>query len=86
MAEWQAKHSKAALVPRRVNPNFCQPGPRYRFYNCAQWTLDVCNYDRYKDNLLACQIIRAFILLALVVLLLLWMTYTIHRNRSRYGT
>jgi hypothetical protein len=84
MAEWQAIRDNAALFTRGIESvDYCRK-PHYDFVNCTQSILDICNYDRYRNDphkLLVCHWIRAFVLLAITVVMLNIMSYTIHRSQ-----
>jgi hypothetical protein len=84
VAEQQAIRNKAALIPRGIESvDYCRK-PHYDFFNCTQSILDICNYDRYRNDphkLLVCHWIRAFVLLATTVLMLKIMSYTLHRSQ-----
>lgn len=77
--------NKVTLVSRGDLPGKpCQAGPGYHWFRCIQSTLDICNYERFrhsKHKLLLCQWIRAFVLLAIVLLILKIMQRTLHRNQ-----
>lgn len=68
-----------ALVPRAVKQvDPCQEGPNKSLYNCSRNVLDICSYDRYRQNEELCQVARAFILLAITILILASVSHFMH--------
>ena len=68
-----------ALVPRvveQLDPS--RAGPNKSSYDFSQNMLDVCSYPRFRHTQELCQAVRAFVLLAITVLILVLIHHFIH--------